>query len=162
MPLTHVISFFFFTLSTSVNEFLSSSVRKCWFLRGKSEYLFEQSSNFASMWEQLLIFWMWLQQSQRSGGGALGLQWLNASGAAWFISRMAEMFGFFFFWRYLSRNFSAYLVLFIDSLILTVIILETSQGIAEVWRVMESTSLGLSSIITDRVIVWLSKIFAYW
>lgn len=49
MPLAQVISFFFFTLTISVNKFLSFSVKKCWFLRGKSEYLFEQTCNFASM-----------------------------------------------------------------------------------------------------------------
>lgn len=42
------------------------------------------------------------------------------------------------------------------------IILEAPQGIAGVWRVTNSTSLGLSSKIRGRVIVWLSEIFIQW
>lgn len=65
----------------------------------------------------------------------------------------------FFFWHYHCGNFPASFILFIDSLTLTVIILEAPQGIAGVWRVTKSTSLGLSSKIRGRVIVWLSEIF---
>lgn len=69
---------------------------------------------------------------------------------------------FWFCWHHLCGNFPASFILFIDSVTLTVIILEAPQGIAGVWRVTKSTSLGLSSKIRGRVIVWLSEIFIQW
>ena len=108
--------------------------------------------------EQLPISWLWLQSSQSSAGGARGLQWWNSSGAAWLGSKTAKML-VLFFWHHLCGNFPASFILFIDSLTLTVIIWEAPRGIAGVWRVTKSTSLGLSSKRRGRVIVWLSEIF---
>lgn len=46
MSLAQVISSSFFTLTTSINELLSSSVKKHGLLRGKCEYHFEQTGTF--------------------------------------------------------------------------------------------------------------------
>lgn len=46
MSLAQVISSFIFTLTTSVNELLSSSVKKHGLWRGKCEYHFEQTGTF--------------------------------------------------------------------------------------------------------------------
>lgn len=60
--------------------------------------------------------------------------------------------GAVFSWPHLRGNFPGHFLLLVDSLTLTVIILEAPRGIAGAWRVTNSTSLGLCSEIRGRAL----------
>lgn len=133
----------FCTVTAPLQDFPSSSLNKHWLQRVNlhplgaalevSRYLSCSGATAATPELSWGSSWPALVELQRCSG-------------------MAEML-VLLCWHHLCGNFPASFILFIDSVPLTVIILEAPQGIAGVRRVTKSTSLGLSSKIRGRVIV---------